>query len=169
MMKSKSRNILVVLFACLVILTGLLGTQFALAVSNTENFNIEAYTESDKLLNTDGTLSSVTIQDFATAVKEADSGADLGDISKIIPKEILLDNDLLDYQYNGKEYGVFVTHREVMDQNNSPAGYVADVMVIDFTYDDTRNEYKLKIAPIIQEAFRCSVDETGKIHSDKSN
>lgn len=162
MMKSKSRNILVVLFACLVILTGLLGTQFALAVSNTENFNIEAYTESDKLLNTDGTLSSVTIQDFATAVKEADSGADLGDISKIIPKEILLDNDLLDYQYNGKEYGVFVTHREVMDQNNSPAGYVADVMVIDFTYDDTRNEYKLKIAPIIQEAFRCSVDETGK-------
>ena len=111
---------------------------------------VEDYTNSDSLLNSDGTLSSRTIKNFADEVKAANLEADCSEITQVIPVEYLTTEEKnAVYQYNGKEYGFYLAKE----------GDYFDLLLIDFVYEfeDTgyhNNEYKIRVEPILQQSFR---------------
>lgn len=111
--------------------------------------SVEIYTQNDKLINSDGSLSSRNIQDFATDVKSAASNADCSEITQVIPKQYMESTTTnAVYQYNGAEYGFYMVKE----------GEYFDLLLIDFTYvftdgDDHNNDYKLRVEPILQQSF----------------
>lgn len=123
-------------------------------------YSPEKYTESDNLLNEDGTADfNQNIYDFAAAVKDGtyrDKGLDL---SSVIPLQYLdSQEEKAVFSYNGKEYGFYVVKE----------GDYFDVLLIDFIFEfDSSNsetndsdiendavEYKIKIKPILQQRFK---------------
>ena len=89
-------------------------------------FSNEEYTESDRLLNSDGSTSVKTIGTFSNEVKSASIGTSFPELSQVIPLNYLessKDEDV--FQYNGKEYGFYV----------SKDGDYFDVLLIDFIYE----------------------------------
>lgn len=84
------------------------------------------YTDSDRLLKANGTLSDKKISDFASAVKIALDNASFPELTEIIPTEYLESTKTNDtFYYNGKEYGFYVAKE----------GNYFDVLLIDFKYE----------------------------------
>lgn len=78
------------------------------AHAETNYFSAEQYTESDQLLQADGTPSSRRIQDFAEDVKANDNQF-FPELEQVVPLEYLETTDLYaDFAYNGKEYGFYL-------------------------------------------------------------
>lgn len=147
------------------LLSGILGVTLSLSVigglcnvplhiessaATTTDLTVEDYTNDDKLLLPDGTLSGKTIGIFADEVKAAPVETDCSEITQVIPIDYLRTaEENAVYQYNGKEYGFYLAKEE---------DYF-DLLLIDFTYEfkDTgyhNNEYKIRVEPILQQSFR---------------
>ena len=87
-------------------------------------FSAEEYTDSDKLLNYDGTSSgSETIFTFADEVHYAEMAAFIPDLSRVVPLQYL-ENDGT-YSYFGKEYGFYMVVEDP---------YV-DLLLVDISYE----------------------------------
>lgn len=112
-------------------------------------YSNEEYTESDFLLQSDGSESYKNIQTFSSEVKSASIGTAFPELAQVIPLKFLestKQNDTL--QYNGKEYGFYV----------AKDGDYFDILLIDFVYEFEDNdhsdiEYKIRIKPILQQTF----------------
>lgn len=115
-------------------------------------FSAEEYTESDNLINYDGTLSEdETIFTFANEVHYSEMAAFIPDLSRVVPLQYL-ENDGT-YSYFGKEYGFFM----VVDDP-----YI-DLLLVDISYEldegklygehNKDNVYTMKIEPILQQSF----------------
>ena len=78
---------------------------FVPANAETTYFSAEQYTESDKLLLPDGTIStSRSIEDFASDVMAGETGQSFPEISQVIPLEYLESaEENAEFSYNGKE------------------------------------------------------------------
>lgn len=121
-------------------------------------FSNEEYTESDRLLNSDGSTSVKTIGTFSNEVKSASIGTSFPELSQVIPLNYLessKDEDV--FQYNGKEYGFYV----------AKDGDYFDVLLIDFIYEfengeeHSNIEYKIRIKPLLQQTFKRSKNNNG--------
>lgn len=130
------------------VFTGFANNSIALAA--TVYFSDDKYTESDNLLNNDGSESYFTIQEFALDVKAASPGTSFPELAQVIPRQYLETSTTNDeFYYNGKEYGFYVAKE----------GSYFDVLLIDFVYefDDGKEhsdlEYKIRIKPILQQTF----------------
>ncbi len=122
---------------------------------------VEQYTDSDQLLNSDGTESDKTIQWFAQEVKKYTVGVQFPEVVQIAPKEYWeTEQDKAVFQYYGKEYGFYL----------AKDGMNFSLLLIDFVYEfDIENprgpnEYIIKIDPILQCAFYRSVKNGGFIY-----
>lgn len=58
----------------------------SIALAATVYFSDDKYTESDNLLNRDGSESYLTIQEFALDVKAASSGTSFPELAQVIPR-----------------------------------------------------------------------------------
>ena len=109
----------------------------------------ETYTDSDRLLKANGTLSDKKISDFASDVKIALDNASFPELTEVIPTEYLESTQTNDtFYYNGKEYGFYVAKE----------GNYFDVLLLDFKYEfdngrESDIEYKIRIEPILQQSF----------------
>lgn len=122
-------------------------------------FTVEEYTDNDKLLKSDGTISSKSVQTFAREVKEG-RNTYYPELAEVIPRQYLESQDeKATFAYNGKEYGFYVVkNRERFD-----------VLLIDFVYefdetDSNHNsdiEFRICIKPLLQQSFSRSTDRTG--------
>lgn len=89
-----------------------------------EYFSEEEYTESDNLLNNDGTLSkNETIFTFVKDVHNSEMAAFIPDLSRVVPLQYL-ENDGT-YSYFGKEYGFYMVVEEP---------YI-DLLLVDINYE----------------------------------
>ena len=85
------------------VFTGFANNSIALAA--TVYFSDDKYTESDNLLNNDGSESYFTIQEFALDVKAASPGTSFPELAQVIPRQYLETSTTNDeFYYNGKEY-----------------------------------------------------------------
>lgn len=121
-------------------------------------FTAEDYTNSDKLLKNDGSLSTATIQDFAEKVKN-DEERYYPEITEVIPRQYLetVETNVV-YQYSGKEYGFYI----VKEDN------YFDLLLIDIVYEfeddrEHNNEYKICIKPLLQQSFLRKDTDSGYI------
>lgn len=121
-------------------------------------FSPEKYTESDALLNSDGSESYKNIQTFSNEVKAASIGTSFPELAQVIPRQYLESTQQnAVFQYNGKEYGFYVVKE----------GDSFDVLLIDFVYEfedgekHSNVEYKIRIKPLLQQTFHRSVDNNG--------
>lgn len=123
------------------------------AYTGTNYYSAEQYTESDQLLQADGTEAQRDIKDFAQDVKAGYINQPFPELAQVIPLEYLEATETnAEFAYNGKEYGFYVAKE----------GNYFDVFLIDFVYefDDighTNNEYKIRIEPILQQRFLRTV------------
>ena len=125
----------------------------------------ENYTDSDRLLKANGTLSDKKISDFANEVKSAWDNTSFPELTEVIPTEYLestKNNDT--YYYNGQEYGFYVVKE----------GNYFDVLLIDFIFEFDNNkssdiEHKIRIEPILQQSFYRSKTLSGKYEWRKYN
>lgn len=128
-------------------------------------FSNEEYTESDFLLQGDGSESYKNIQTFSSEVKSATIGTAFPELAQVIPLKFLESTEQNDtLQYNGKEYGFYV----------AKDGNYFDVLLIDFVYEfedgkiHSDLEYKIRIKPILQQTFLRSDDGDGNYTWTKS-
>ncbi len=160
-MQKKSLFLLCIL--CLIaILGGLSSNNKITAVKADAEYDLvalaEKYTESDKLVLDDGSLSNKTIQDFVLETKNSGMDAYCPEITQVIPRQFMESTDYsATYQYNGKEYGFYVVKE----------GQYFDVLLIDFVYDfeneqESDLEYIIKINPILQKSFVRSQNSDGE-------
>ena len=112
-------------------------------------FTAEQYTDSDKLLKADGTLSERTIRNFADDVNAALDAVRFPELVEVVPRAYLESSEKnAVFSYNGKEYGFYLVKREK----------IFDLLLIDFVYEfegsgNVSNQYKIRIEPILQESF----------------
>lgn len=112
-------------------------------------FSEEKYTESDALLNSDGSEAQKNIQTFSNEVKAAANDTAFPELSQVIPLQYLESKEQnAEFAYNGKEYGFYMVKE----------GEYLDLLLIDFVYefDDPNHtdlEYKIRIEPILQQRF----------------
>lgn len=124
------------------------------ANAETNYFSAEQYTESDKLLQADGTLSpDRTIQNFAEDVRAANYNYSFPELSQVVPLKYLECTEHDEHYHFGQEYGFYLTRE----------GDYIDLILIDFTYefddfDHTKSEYLIRIEPILTQRFRMSGD-----------
>lgn len=129
----------------------------------------EQFTDSDKLLNSDGTESDKSIQDFVKELKGDGGAYKAPDLYGIIPKEYL--NTLEEkavFQYYGKEYGFY------LEKN----GKLFSLLLIDFKYEFSDpeedengtkqntashpdHEFVIRVDPILQCNFNRYTDIMG--------
>ena len=77
-------------------------------------FSNEEYTESDRLLNSDGSTSVKTIGTFSNEVKAASIGTAFPELAQVIPRQYLESTQQnAVFQYNGKEYGFYVVNKNL--------------------------------------------------------
>ena len=126
-------------------------------------FSAEQYTESDQLLQEDGTPSSKSIQDFAYDVKQAGINRSFPELAQVVPRQYLETTEQnAEFAYNGKEYGFYLAKE----------GDYFDLLLIDFIYEFEKNpqpndEYKIRIEPILQESF-IRLDDAGEMQWRKT-
>lgn len=167
---SKTKKILLSLFVAMVMLLSafaLMGftTNVSAYADSKTYFSDEEYTESDRLLNSDGSTSLKTIGSFSDEVKSASIGTAFPELAQVIPRQYLetSETDAV-FQYNGKEYGYYVAKE----------GNLFDVLLIDFVYEfedgkvHSDLEYKIRIKPILQQTFLRSDDGDGNYIWTKS-
>lgn len=113
-------------------------------------YSAEQYTESDRLLQENGTPSNRTIKNFATDVKLGNNTQAFPELAQVVPLEYLESTEEnAEFAYNGKEYGFYLAKE----------GEYFDVLLIDFVFefDDenhTNLEYKIRIEPILMQRFK---------------
>lgn len=152
----KTRTYLTLLCAAILILGVLLSISFARTpvanASGQQYFPVEKYTDDDRLLLPDGTLSNRTIQNFAESVKKAVADFTVfPEITQVIPLQYLESQETnATFAYNGKEYGFYVSKK----------GNRFDVLLIDFVFEFDENDsnnidraFKIRIEPILQQSF----------------
>lgn len=148
----KCVNKYVAICISIVLFIGIIGAIFfafgntAFAAEATGYFTAEQYTDSDMLLNEDGTESNKDIYDFVDEVKAAKDNEVISDITKVIPLDILESEEGGIYSYMGKEYGYYI-------QKASRTFYV---LLIDFTfkpYGVSGREFVVRVEPILQQCF----------------
>ena len=102
------RTIVGLLCVILLVCSFIAFTRFTTVNAETAKyFSAEEYTESDNLLNYDGTLSkSETIFTFAKEVHYSEMAAFIPDLSRVVPLQYL-ENDGT-YSYFGKKYGFYI-------------------------------------------------------------
>lgn len=88
-----------------------------------EYFSAEEYTQDDRILNADGSLSDKTIFTFADEVHTAEMAAFIPDLARVVPLRYL-ENDGT-YYYFGKEYGFYMVVEDP---------YV-DLLLVDINYE----------------------------------
>lgn len=144
----------------------LLSCLFSLAVlqggkayaEEVHSFSAEKYTETDYLLNEDGTDSEKMLRDYAKELKMKPEDEPITDLDKIIPVEYLrveqsgAAGDEKQFSYMGKEYGFFVKHR-LFDPYQITYGI--DIVLIDFkqSYNKDTGEAYFEVRPILNESF----------------
>ena len=127
MTKTKNRSWTVAILLIGMILSLLIGffPKFVDAHAETNYFSAEQYTESDQLLQADGTESQRDITDFANDVK-ANNNQFFPELGQVVPLEYLETTDLYaDFAYNGKEYGFYLFKEH----------QYFDLLLIDFIYE----------------------------------
>lgn len=116
-------------------------------VSAASYFSAERYTESDNLLQSDGTESDKTIRAFAKEVKTASANTYFPELAQVIPREYqesAVANNT--FQFYGAEYGFYLVKE----------GNYFDLLLIDFVFegeDLNSNEFVIDIRPILQQSF----------------
>lgn len=137
--------IAIIMVLSAVAIMGLTSKVSAYADSNTY-FSAEKYTESDNLLDSDGSESYKNIQTFSNEVKAASDGDPFPELSQVIPKEYLDSEELMgEWAYNGAEYGFYV----------SKHGDEFDVLLIDFIYefdDQDHSDMEFRIRNLVADA-----------------
>ena len=119
------------------------------AHAETNYYSVEQYTESDQLLQADGTEAKRDIKDFANDVKAGYINQSFPELAQVIPLEYLeTTEENAVFAYNGKEYGFYL----------AKDGDYFDLLLINFIYefDDanhTNLEYKIRIEPILSQSF----------------
>lgn len=161
-MKLKKFRIIHLCFLFVLTLASVSLIEIFAASANAANISLtpEMYTDSDYLLNSDGTNSNETIQEFTASIMSLDTKK-ITDFDKVIPIEYLRTTDEeKSYAYNGKEYGFYVRHRaekylNIMTGEQSDPVYVIDVLLVDFNYQTNTNkaEFKIRISPLFSETF----------------
>ncbi len=135
------------------------------AYAETETyFSAERYTDSDFLLNSDGSESNKTIADFAYEVKYTPNENPITELDCVIPLQYLeSQEEEAVFFYNGKEYGFYI----------SKHGDCFDTLLIDFVFDLTENqsdlEYKIKIKPLLEQCFKRRLNNNGSYEWHKWN
>lgn len=135
------------------------------AYAETETyFSAERYTDSDFLLNSDGSESNKTIADFAYEVKYTPNENPITELACVIPLQYLeSQEEEAVFFYNGKEYGFYI----------SKHGDCFDTLLIDFVFDLTENqsdlEYKIKIKPLLEQCFKRRLNNNGSYEWHKWN
>ena len=125
---TKIKKILLSLFVAMVMLLSafaLMGftTNVSAYADSKTYFSNEKYTESDRLLNSDGSTSVKTIGTFSNEVKSASVGTAFPELAQVIPLKFLESTEQNDtLQYNGKEYGFFVNLRKMQARQFLPSG-----------------------------------------------
>ena len=96
-----------------------------------KQLTVEDYTNSDKLLNSDGSESSKTIRTFAKEVKAAEFLTEIPELSQVIPVEYL-DKDIEGtFAYNGLEYGFYMVKYDLFfDLKNSTQAFLNTQMYL---------------------------------------
>ena len=165
-MSNVKRAVVGMLCVILLVCSFIAFTGFTSANAETsEYFSEEEYTESDNLLNNDGTSSeNETIFTFVKDVHNSEMAAFIPDLSRVVPLQYL-ENDGT-YSYFGKEYGFYMVVEEP---------YI-DLLLVDISYE--LEEGKLYgehpyAGPIVGEntgtVFNCSNEyfyiSTGNLHS----
>lgn len=138
----KGRNLIVVLFLTIAIALSAvirlicIPTQKASAETTDFEERCKQFTDSDYLLNEDGTLSAMKIGAYGEILdKTSVNLEESGYITKVVPEELLLSSQKV-IQYMGKEYGFIIIHE------GGGFGPNAVVMVIDFNWDDEEDRPK---------------------------
>lgn len=170
-MKLKKFRIIHLCFLFVLTLASVSLIEIFAASANAANISLtpEMYTDSDYLLNSDGTNSNETIQEFTASIMSLDTKK-ITDFDKVIPIEYLRTTDEeKSYAYNGKEYGFYVRHRaekylNIMTGEQSDPVYVIDVLLVDFNYQTNTNkaEFKIRISPLFSETFFIMLPQVKK-------
>lgn len=113
------------------------------AVAAANVYTAEQYTEDDRLLNEDGTLSDKDIRQFAQEVNAAAPLNAIDDIMGVIPRQYLeSEEEECVFSFMGREYGFYM---EKIDDT-------FDVLLIDFSFntnDNDTGEFYMRIEPIM--------------------
>ena len=89
-------------------------------------FSEAEYTDSDRLLKSDGTLSDKDIITFSDEVKTAEEGTSFPELTEVIPRQHLESTEEnAVFSYNGAEYGYYMAKE----------GEFFDLLLIDFDYE----------------------------------
>lgn len=132
--------------------------------AETNYFSAEQYTESDQLLQADGSESSRDIRDFAKDVISGGYNQSFPELAQVVPLEYLETTEVnAEFAYNGKEYGFYLAKE----------GEYFDLLLIDFIYefddeDHSDLEYKIRIEPILMQSF-WMVRADGQLQWRKTN
>lgn len=145
-----SKNLIFVLLLIIsIVLSAVVGlinipTQKVSAETTDFEERCKQFTDSDYLLNEDGTLSAMKIGDYGEILnKTSVSLEESGYITKVVPEELLLSSQKV-IQYMGKEYGFIIIHE------GGGFGPNAVVMVIDFNWDDEEEDRPKEISTRIE-------------------
>lgn len=165
MTKTKKWSQAVAILLIGMILSLLIGffPKFVKVRAETNYYSAEQYTESDQLLQPDGTEAKRDIQEFADDVKQAGINRSFPELAQVVPRQYLETTEQnAEFAYNGKEYGFYLAKE----------GDYFDLLLIDFIYefeDETHpnNEYKIRIEPILQESF-IRLDVAGELQWRKT-
>ncbi len=157
-MLTMKKSLLYTLFAMIILMSVFVfmgvTTNVSVYADSTKYLSDEKYTESDVLVNDDGSESNKNIQTFSNEVKAANSGTSFPELAQVIPRQYLETAEAnATYSYNGKEYGFYMVKE----------GDYFDLLLIDFVYefeDKTPSdlEYKIKIKPLLQQSFLRSTE-----------
>ncbi|MDE6868539.1 MAG: hypothetical protein K2J83_05300 [Clostridia bacterium] len=77
------------IFALLISVFTMMGFTTAYAATNSEYWSQEKYTDSDNLLQQDGSNSAKTIKDFSKEVKAASNNKSFPELAQVIPLQYL--------------------------------------------------------------------------------
>lgn len=112
MTKSKKTILsLLIVIAMLLSAFALMGftTNTSVYADSKTYFSSEKYTESDSLLNSDGSESYKNIQTFSNEVKAAKVNTSFPELAQVVPLEYLESSVTKDtFQHYGKEYGFYM-------------------------------------------------------------
>ncbi len=161
MFRRKSLSIVCVIF---ILFTALVATLFLgfdtfqqKASADSEDINqiCKYFTDSDKLVNSDGELSNLSIDDFKEKLEKVgiNLGTEMPELAQIIPAQFLQKEETdKEYHYIGQEYGFMVLHD----------GDDLHVMIVDFDWKSERNnECRLKVEIIVNARFQIKATENG--------
>ncbi len=167
----KGKNLMIVmLLVVAIVLSTVIGlfcipTQKASAETTSFEERCKQFTDSDYLLNEDGTLSDMTIVDYSEILSGKSVEISLEQssyITKVVPEEYLLSSQKV-IQYMGEEYGFIIIHE------GGGFGPNAVVMIIDFDWgkdNNSTNEISTRMKVVINAFFECGNFAAGQYHWD---